>query len=205
MKRGLIIGLILVSLILITGISGCPEKDKPVEEEKELELNEDQERAVQIAQDYVREEKIPFGEPLTPLEVKKIGAEDCLGCYLVKLKGPNGEISITLYDWEYSSQERKFVKDAKGCIRALEYSWNETLDVCLKESELDNNQRRAALIALDSLRPFNKYEEKFVVVDVTAKDPPCEGCYQVNLGRTRNSVFITLENWEFVSQNEIYQ
>ena len=32
MKRGLIIGLILVSLVLVTGISGCLEKDTSKEE-----------------------------------------------------------------------------------------------------------------------------------------------------------------------------
>jgi len=80
-------------------------------------------------------------------------------------------------------------RDANGCLSPAGYSWNESLQYCLREWELDSDQRKAATIATARL----SYPVTVVGVDKV----PCEGCFKVHLQRNDNerTFSVGLLNW----------
>lgn len=83
-------------------------------------------------------------------------------------------------------------RDEKGCLGPAGYSWNDEAGACVREWELNENQRKAAKIAVDHLGWA--YATTIIGVDVAR----CPGCFVVHLekGNGRNRYDVTLENWE---------
>jgi hypothetical protein len=81
--------------------------------------------------------------------------------------------------------------DIYGCLSGAGYSWNESIGACIREWELDNNQREAAKTAI---MPLSYY-----VTIVEVKKQECEGCYNVKLQRNDNREMseTRIENWSF--------
>ena len=72
---------------------------------------------------------------------------------------------------EYIGGER----DGRGCLGPAGYSYDEKVNACIRKWELDDNQKRAAAIAVESVG----YEKGLTVTDVlTAK---CPGCFTVKM------------------------
>jgi hypothetical protein len=84
--------------------------------------------------------------------------------------------------------------DEHGCLVAAGYSWNKEVKACIREWELNENQKKAAKIAVEYLNPVKGVTIKSV--DVAR----CPGCFSVNLILGLNSgekeVSVTLENWQ---------
>ncbi len=83
-------------------------------------------------------------------------------------------------------------RDEHGCLGPAGYIWNEESNACIREWELNENQRKAAKIAVDHLG--YKYATTIAEVNVAR----CPGCFSVQLeqGEERISHTITLNNWE---------
>ena len=80
--------------------------------------------------------------------------------------------------------------DEHGCMLMGGYTWNETLGFCLREWELNENQREAVLVAI---APYS-YHVTVTQVDVAR----CPGCFSVQIQRNdnRETFTVTLSSWE---------
>ncbi|OGJ15565.1 hypothetical protein A3K73_05250 [Candidatus Pacearchaeota archaeon RBG_13_36_9] len=84
-------------------------------------------------------------------------------------------------------------EDSHGCLTGAGYSWNESVGVCIREWELDSEDRRAAEIAI---APLSYY---VTVIEVNKKE--CGGCYNIKLQRNDNREIMemNLKNWAISS------
>jgi len=81
-------------------------------------------------------------------------------------------------------------RDMHGCLGAAGYSWERAVGACIKDWELDDDQMRAAEIAVD----FVGEDELTVLGVVTAG---CSGCFLVGLVTLEQvALQVALENWE---------
>ena len=84
--------------------------------------------------------------------------------------------------------------DEHGCLGAAGYSWNKDVKACIREWELNEDQKKAAKIAVEYVNPMKGVTIKSV--DVAR----CPGCFQVNLILGLNAgekeVSVPLENWQ---------
>ncbi len=82
-------------------------------------------------------------------------------------------------------------RDSKGCLTSAGYSWNDNINACIKEGELDETQREAARIATN----YVGFEEGISVTDVIKQD--CYGCFEIKFSNA-DSEFKTvlLKNWK---------
>lgn len=85
-------------------------------------------------------------------------------------------------------------RDEHGCLGPAGYSYNKTLDVCLREWEITNvsGERDAIKIATEYLG--NSYALTVISVDVAR----CPGCFVVHFDREQMKMSITLENLEVI-------
>ena len=83
-------------------------------------------------------------------------------------------------------------RDEHGCLGPAGYQWNEEANACIREWELNENQKKAASIAVDHIGWV--YATTVIGVDVAR----CPGCFVVHLekGDGRNRIDVTLEDWE---------
>ena len=92
-------------------------------------------------------------------------------------------------------------RDEHGCLGPAGYSYNEEINTCIREWELDDNQREAAKIAVEFLNPI----KGSTITQVDYGE--CEGCFAVymslhlNVGDKR--VKVDIIDWEAVSSFEI--
>jgi len=87
--------------------------------------------------------------------------------------------------------------DEKGCLETAGYSFSESINACLREGELDGNQKEAARIAVE----YVGWEYATTIIEVqTAR---CPGCFTVELekGRDRIRQQIILEDYVVVITN----
>lgn len=88
-------------------------------------------------------------------------------------------------------------RDEHGCLGPAGYGWNASLGACVREWELDDNQRKAARIAIAPL------SYPVTVVGVDSMDR-CMDCYVVRLQRNdnQNMLEISVEDGKIVQQHE---
>jgi hypothetical protein len=82
-------------------------------------------------------------------------------------------------------------RDEHGCLGPAGYMWDGEVGACIRTWELDEDQKRAAGIAVDYVG--EEYATTVVEV-VTAR---CRGCFIVKLeqGEERDSVTVDVNNW----------
>ena len=88
-------------------------------------------------------------------------------------------------------------RDEKGCLGPAGYSFDETINACLREWELDENQKEAARIAVE----YIGWEYATTITSVqTAR---CPGCFTVELeiGEDRIKQQLVLENYAVIIVN----
>lgn len=87
-------------------------------------------------------------------------------------------------------------KDEHGCLIGAGYSFDEEVRACTRSWELDENQKKAAQIAVAPL--------SFPVTVVEVNKLDCEGCYNIRLQRNDNPNFIEreLSNWQIKNSEE---
>jgi putative hemolysin len=85
-------------------------------------------------------------------------------------------------------------KDSGGCLIGAGYSWNESIGACVRSWELDENQAKAAQIAVlpISARPVT------VVEVITAR---CPGCFDVKLQTGDGPQYVVkLADWKIIEE-----
>lgn len=101
-----------------------------------------------------------------------------------------------------SSQDEELVggeRDAKGCLTAAGYSFNDDIGACVREFELTGDTRRAAQVAVDEVG------ERYALTVVAVETNECEGCFVVSLesGAERTRQEVPLSNWQVPQPYEI--
>jgi hypothetical protein len=86
-------------------------------------------------------------------------------------------------------------RDEHGCLGPAGYSWNETLGVCLREWEINENAREAVKIAADYI---GRNYSLTVVEVIFAK---CPGCFIVRFEKLKDRIDVTLDNWIVIKKS----
>ncbi|MBT3691096.1 hypothetical protein HOG16_02535 [Candidatus Woesearchaeota archaeon] len=81
-------------------------------------------------------------------------------------------------------------RDENGCLGPAGYSYNEDVNACLREWELNENQKDAAKIAVE----FLGYEKGITIIEVVSAR--CPGCFVVEIEKGKDRIKVTLEDWE---------
>lgn len=84
-------------------------------------------------------------------------------------------------------------RDEHGCLGAAGYSYNQTIGACLREWELNPEQRKAAEIALAD----NELSTTIIQVNVME----CEGCFLIYLQNNQNQEVSTIELKEWAKSS----
>jgi hypothetical protein len=86
-------------------------------------------------------------------------------------------------------------KDKEGCLIGAGYSWNESIGACVRSWELNENEAKAAQIAVSpiSARPVT------VVEVITAR---CPGCFEVKIQTGEGAPYIvSIKDWKISNEN----
>ncbi len=86
-------------------------------------------------------------------------------------------------------------KDEHGCLIAAGYSWNDSINACIREWELNDSQKDAAKIAVD----YVGYEKGTTILNVEVFK--CPGCFAVQLQNGVGILKINLLNWNVTINN----
>lgn len=81
-------------------------------------------------------------------------------------------------------------RDEHGCLNPAGYTWNETASACVREWELNENQKLAAKTAVD----YVGYVKGTTIIGVAVAR--CPGCFLVEVEKGMDRIKVTLENWE---------
>lgn len=81
-------------------------------------------------------------------------------------------------------------RDEHGCLGPAGYRWDEEVMACIRTWELDENTKRAARIAVDSVGQ----KEGLTVVEVLVAR--CPGCFTVIFDVWQEKIQVNLENWQ---------
>ena len=83
-------------------------------------------------------------------------------------------------------------RDEHGCLEPAGYTWNESVGACIREWELDDDQKRAAGIAVE----YVGYEYATTITKVVSITG-FEGSFEVTLeqGEDRDLFTVVIDNW----------
>lgn len=88
-------------------------------------------------------------------------------------------------------------RDEYGCLGSAGYEWDEEINACIRNWELDESQRKAARIAVDSIG----YEEGLTIIQVqTIK---CPGCFTIEIKKGRDIIKINLQDYKVVKKSNL--
>ena len=79
-------------------------------------------------------------------------------------------------------------KDEHGCIGSAGYRFDEEIGACIRDWELDENQKRAAKMGVEAAGLENP-----TVIEVLATQ--CSGCFTVTLGAEKNRLEVRIQGW----------
>jgi len=89
-------------------------------------------------------------------------------------------------------------RDEHGCLVAAGYSWDEDIQACTRDWELDENQQRAAELAVE----YVGSEEGLTVTEVATA--ACPGCFVIYLeDKNTDLTSVNIEDWVAVSKTLI--
>lgn len=83
--------------------------------------------------------------------------------------------------------------DEHGCMLMAGYTWNEEVGACLREWELNDNQKQAAKIAAEYVN--TGYGMTILNVAVAR----CPGCFAVKIATGDRQLNVYIENWEIAT------
>lgn len=81
-------------------------------------------------------------------------------------------------------------RDEHGCLGPAGYGWDEEIEACIRIWELDESQRKAAKIAVESTGP----EKGLTVTEVQVQR--CPGCFNVEFDTYGERTNVPLINWK---------
>ncbi len=102
-----------------------------------------------------------------------------------------GLIFVIILNNSFLNKEIDSEKD-KECLVSAGYNWNETIQACIREREINSSEKRKAVkIASETINR----RESLTLLTVLKKE--CEGCYDVFFTYENKIPFvISLKNWE---------
>lgn len=82
-------------------------------------------------------------------------------------------------------------RDEHGCLTPAGYSWDEEVGACLRNWELNTDQKAAAKTAVN----YVGYQNATTILNVSSQD--CTGCFKVYIeqGENRDSVAVEIADW----------
>lgn len=80
-------------------------------------------------------------------------------------------------------------RDENGCLGPAGYSFNEEANACIREWELNEDQRKAASIAVEEVG----YEKGITIIEVVTTR--CQECFSVKLEKEDYRRTLLIENW----------
>lgn len=105
-------------------------------------------------------------------------------------------IFLTLLVAGCTSQPIGGERDEHGCLGPAGYTWNQTVNACVREWELNENQKQASKIAVD----YVGYEYATTMIEVMVAR--CPGCFVVKLeqGENRDAVTVDISDWTVIGK-----
>lgn len=85
-------------------------------------------------------------------------------------------------------------RDEYGCLGSAGYRFDEEVGACIRNWELDENQKKAAKVGVEALG----LENSTIIEVLTAQ---CLGCFTVTLEAGKNRLKVTIEDWLVVEQS----
>ena len=85
-------------------------------------------------------------------------------------------------------------RDEHGCIGSAGYRFDEEIGACLRDWELDENQKKAAKIGVE----VTGMENSTVIEVLTSQ---CPGCFTVTLEAGKNRLKVKIQDWLAVEQS----
>ena len=85
-------------------------------------------------------------------------------------------------------------KDEHECIGSAGYRFDEDIKACIRDWELDENQKKAAKIGVEAL----SLKDPTIIEVLTAR---CPGCFTVTLEAGKNRHKVTIQDWLVVEQS----
>ena len=85
-------------------------------------------------------------------------------------------------------------KDEHGCLGSAGYRFDEEIGACIRDWELNKNQRRAAKMGVETMNLENP-----TVIEVLVTQ--CSGCFTVTVEAENNRLKVKIEDWLVVDQS----
>ena len=85
-------------------------------------------------------------------------------------------------------------KDEHECIGSAGYRFDEEIGACIRDWELDENQKKAAKMGVEAAGLENS-----TVIEVLATQ--CSGCFTITLEAGKNRLKVEIQNWLVVGQS----
>lgn len=85
-------------------------------------------------------------------------------------------------------------KDEHGCIGSAGYRFDEEIGACIRDWELDENQKRAAKIGVEAAGLENP-----TIIEVLTTQ--CSGCFTVTLQAEKDRLKVKIQDWLVVEQS----
>lgn len=83
-------------------------------------------------------------------------------------------------------------RDEHGCLGPAGYTWDDNVGACIRDWELNDNQKLAATIAVDHVGK----ETGLTIIDVQVAR--CPGCFVVEVEKGKDRIKVSLEDWEIM-------
>ncbi len=100
---------------------------------------------------------------------------------------------ILLFFFLYEEQPIGGQRDAYGCLSPAGYTYNETLDVCVREWELNQIDREVIKLILPSTKEYG-----LTIINVS-KDASCLGCFRIKLDVLGDPRTIGIYSWNLIN------
>ena len=85
-------------------------------------------------------------------------------------------------------------RDEYGCIGSAGYRFDEEIEACIRDWELDENQREAAKMGVEAVDLENP-----TIIEVLTTQ--CSGCFTVTMEAGKDRLKVKIENWLVVEQS----
>ena len=87
-------------------------------------------------------------------------------------------------------------KDEHGCLGSAGYTWDQNVSACIRDWELNEDQRLAAKVAVS----YVSYEYATNIIEVEVAR--CPGCFvgKLEQGVNRDQITVTMTNWTVVEK-----
>jgi hypothetical protein len=88
------------------------------------------------------------------------------------------------------------LEEKPGCLSEAGYTWDNELEACTRIWELDNEDKKAAKIALEEINSDENTNNPEPTNIIEVNNIKCDGCYEIQLLTNNQKREIQLIDWE---------